>query len=252
MEFFQNIFDVVRQETVAVYLVGIVGFIITIRQLRRNFQLKKKAETFESISNDIKDASELATQLNNSTNTIINDLANAADSMSFDVSNKTNKQLADETSKRSEVFDDLKRRLQRHSDDTASSAYKTLVIIKNIEKSTVIKESTRRAARYLYYEVMDQYDRMKAANSILNTLEMVPLVGGSPNITPESFRAIRELIIQIGSHYTIISGYLNDLEIIVHNDLVRKIYGKAKNDTLPNKHLTKKGIVDSRTQKPLL
>lgn len=251
----QNIIDYIRSftpETWAVYFVGIIGFWITIRQLKQNFRLKKKAETFEDLSKKIREASESSRQISNSTDSIIDDLGVAADSMIFDTSDKSGSDIKAEIDRRVEILKNLQDKYSTHSDSINSNTANILNIIKDIEKSTVVKEKTRVAARYLFYAADEQYQLMKAANSILVTIQVVPLIGEKPNVPPETFRAIRDLVDLISEKNNTISGYLDDLEIITHNDLVKGVYGKAKNETIPLRHLNHKGLNDNRTKSPLL
>lgn len=241
-----------KPEVWAIYIVGFIGFGITIRQLRVNFRLKKKADTFENLSEKIQRASELSRETSNKAENITNALANAADSMVFDATGKDPKEFGAEVNRRMGILEELKTNYNEHSEHINSNTRDILKIIKVIEKSTVVKEKTRRTARYLFYETSEQYELMKSANSILATIQVVPLIGEKPNVQPDTFRAIRELVLLISQNNNTISGYLNDLEIILHNDLVKKIYGRAKNETIPVRHLSHKGITDSRTKQPLL
>lgn len=251
----QNLIDNLPKlspEVWAIYIVGFIGFGITIYQLRANFRLKKKADTFENLSQKIQKASELSRETSNKAEDITNELANAADSMVFDATGKSTKEFDAEIDRRIGILDKLKDSYNELSDRINSNTRDILKIIKDIEKSTVVKKKTRKAARYLFYETNEQYGLMKSANSILATIQVVPDIGGKPNVQPETFRAIRELVLQISQNNNTISGYLDDLEIILHNDLVKKIYGRAKNETIPVRHLNHKGITDSRTKYPLL
>lgn len=241
-----------QPEVWAVYIVGIVGFLSTIRQLKQNFRLKKKADTFEDLSKKIQEAADLSRQASNSTASIISDLGNAADNMFFDTADKSNTDIQNEIQRRQSILTNLQEKYAEHSDSINSNTVDILGIIKSIEKSTVVKEKTRIAARYLFYEAYEQHELMKSANSILATIQVVPLIGENPNVPPETFRAIRDLVSQISQKNNTISGYLDDLEIILHNDLVKRIYGKAKNETIPVRHLSNKGLYDSRTKSPLL
>lgn len=247
-----NYITSLKPEVWAVYIVGFLGFFVTIRQLKVNFKLKKRADTFENLSKKIQRASELSRETSNRTDGIITSLANAADSMSFDATSKNDKELAEEIDRRVGILNELQNSYAEHSDTINSNTRDILKIIKDIEKSTVVKKKTRKAARYLFYETNEQYELMKSANSILATIKVVPLIGEKPNVQPETFRAIRELVIQISQKNNTISGYLDDVEIILHNDLVKKIYGRAKNVTIPARHLSHKGITDNRTKQPLL
>lgn len=239
-------------ETWAVYAVGIIGFWITIRQIKQNFRLKKKADTFEDLSKKIREASESSRQISNSTDSIIGDLGAAADSMIFDTIDKSNDDIKTEIDRRVEILKELQIKYSSHSGSINSNTVNILNIIKDIEKSTVVKEKTRISARYLFYEANEQYQLMNATNSILATIQVVPLIGEKPNVPPETFRAIRDLVVLISEKNNTISGYLDDLEIILHNDLVKGIYGKAKNETIPVRHLSNKGLRDNRTKSPLL
>lgn len=239
-------------ETWAVYVVGIIGFWITIQQIKQNFRLKKKADTFEDLSKKIREASESSRKISNSTDSIISDLGAAADDMGFDTADKSDDDIRMEIDRRVGVLKTLQEKYTTHSDSINSNTMNILNIIKDIEKSTVVKEKTRVSARYLFYEANEQYELMKAANSILVTIQVVPLIGEKPNVPPETFRAIRDLVVLISQKNNTISGYLDDLEIILHNDLVKRIYGKAKNETIPVRHLNHQGLRDKRTESPLL
>jgi hypothetical protein len=250
-----NIIDYLKSsspETWAIYVVGVIGFWVTTRQIKQNFRLKKKADTFEDLSKKIRDASESSRQISNSTNSIIGELGSAADSMTFDATDKSERDIKTEIDRRVEILNNLQEKYSSQSSSINSNTVNILNIIKDIEKSTVAKEKTRVAARYLFYEANEQYQLMNATNSILVTIQVVPLIGEKPNVPPETFRAIRDLVVLISEKNNTISGYLDDLEIILHNDLVKGVYGKAKNETIPARHLGYKGLRDNRTKSPLL
>lgn len=236
----------------ATFIIALIGISVTIWQLKKNFRLKKQAETFEELSKNIRNASESSRQIADSVDSIIGDLGTAADDMNFNTLGKTDADFKAEINRRSEILDALQKKFTAHTESIRSNALNILKIIKDIEKSTVVKERTRVAARYLFYETSEQHELMGTANAILATIQVVPAIGKKPNIPPETFKAIRSLVVLIGQKDKTISGYLNDLEIILHNDLVKEIYGKAKNETLPVRHLSDEGLRDNRTKSPLL
>ena len=252
MGLINSIISFLASDVFAVYLVGFVGFAVTINQLKRNFKLRKKADTFEELAKEIREASDLSRTIINRTDSMITSLASTADEMAFDAAGKSNQEIDAEVDRRIAALTQLQQLFEAYKGEVDAHTIKILQIIKNIEKSTIVKNKTQKAARYLYYEVNEQQGLMKAGNAILETLNVVPLIGKDPNVSPETFKAIKELLINIsGKNYTI-GGYLDDLEIILHNDLVKKVYGEAKNETLPQKHLSPEGIVDTRVQTPLL
>ena len=252
MQTIVNYFLSLSPEVWAIYITGIIGFSTTIWQLKQNFRLRKRADTFEKLSLKIQQASGLSRTISESTDSIISGLGDAADSMIFDTFERSEDEIAAELERRLKTLESLQSRYAEHSDSINTNTFDIMSIIKDIEKSTILKENTRIAARYLFYEVSEQHELMKAANSILATLQVVPIIGEKPNIQPDTFRAIRETIIGISRKNITIGGYLDDLEIILHNDLVKNVYGPARNETIPDRHLSHLGFSDSRTKKPLV
>ena len=72
---FKTISDLLKPEVWAIYIIGFSGFAITIDQLKRNFRLKKKSDTFEELSREIREASDLFRKIDGSTDSIISALA---------------------------------------------------------------------------------------------------------------------------------------------------------------------------------
>jgi hypothetical protein len=127
-----------------------------------------------------------------------------------------------------------------------------LVLIKKIEKSTLVSDSSRHAARYLFYAATDQHNLTNAANTVLQSFNVTPALGDKPSISSATFNAFMDLINLINLRNQVISTYLEDLEVILHNDLVRSIYGKAKNGAIPVQHMTSGGLTDNRVKDSLI
>lgn len=157
-----------------------------------------------------------------------------------------------EIDRRLKLLDDLQSKFQDYTSTIFNSSIKALTLIKKIEKSTVVSEKTRQASRYLFYLLTDQSELMQAANGVLTSFHVVPPLDAKPNITAETFLATKKMISLINNKNSLIAGYFDDLEVILHNDLVKGIYGKAKYETIPTNHLSAKGLTDSRVKVPLL
>lgn len=239
-------------EALATYLVGLIAIGGVIWQLKRTFVLNKKSSVFDELSKDIKKAIELVNSVNTETNSIIQLLASAANSANYDTAGKTQQQNEAEIKRRVDELGVVADSQKKHIKAIFDSYENILQIIQKVEQSTLINKSSKKAARYLFYQADEQFQLVQAANKVLQSFNVVPPLGVTPNISPDTFNAFASLVglISIGNQK--LSNYLSDLEVILHNDLVKKLYKKAKIANIPAQHLTNDGFKDNRTEKPLI
>lgn len=221
-------------------------------QWQRSYLLTRKSEVFKELSAEISNALKQVNAISSSTDSLLNELAKAADAVSGDFSNHTNEQKIAELDRRNKDLDKISDSLKKNLDIAYGGQEKILLLIKAIEKSTVAKKRTKRTARQLFYIATEQYQLIGTVNDVLISLRVTPTLGESPNISSDTFRALRELINLITRQNTIIGNYLEDLEVIMHNELVKGIFGKATFSKIPFKHLTQDGIIDTRSDNSLL
>ena len=129
---------------------------------------------------------------------------------------------------------------------------KILELIRSIEKNTLINTSSKGAARDLFYISQDLFSLLNSALDIIRSFRVSPPLGELPNISPETFNTSMVHLGHIKQQYEKVSAFLTDLEVILHNDLVSKIYGKASYAKNRTYHLTPNGIVEDRTNESLL
>lgn len=239
-------------EALATYIVGSFAIWGVIWQLKRTFVLNKKATVFDELSKDIKKAVKLVNSVNTETNSIIQLLASAANSASYDTIGKTAQQNEAEIKRRIDKLGKVADSQKKHIKIIYDSYENILEIIQKIEQSTVINKASKKAARYLFYQAYEQFQLVQAANRVLQSFNVVPPLGNDPNISPDTFNAFSNLVNLISIGNQKMGNYLSDLEVILHNDLVRKLYKKATIANIPAQHLTTDGFRDNRTEKPLI
>lgn len=239
-------------EALATYIVGLLAIGGVIWQLKRTFVLNKRATIFDELSKDIKKAIKLVNSVNTETNSIIQLLASAANSASYDTVGKTPQQNEAEIKRRIEELGNVADSQKKHIKIIYDSYENILEIIQKVEQSTVINKTSKKAARYLFYQADEQFQLVQAANKVLQSFNVVPPLGNDPNISPDTFNAFSSLVNLISVGNQKMGNYLSDLEVILHNDLVRKLFKKAAIANIPAQHLTTDGFKDNRTEKPLI
>lgn len=239
-------------EALATYVVGLLAIGGVIWQLKRTFVLNKKATVFDELSKDIKKAIKLVNSVNTETNSIVQLLASAANSASYDTVGKTQQQNDAEIKRRIDELGKVANSQKQHITVIYNSYENVLEIIQKVEQSTVINKSSKKAARYLFYQADEQFQLVQAANKVLQSFNVVPPLGNDPNISPDTFNAFSNLVNLISLGNQRMGNYLSDLEVILHNDLVRKLFKKASIANIPAQHLTTDGFKDNRTEKPLI
>lgn len=239
-------------EALATYLVGILAIFGVAWHLKRTFVLSKKADVFNELSNDIKQAIELVNKVDTETASIIQLLATAANNASYYNANATDQENQKEIERRLNELDKIGDSQVKHINVIYGSYQNILGIIQKIEQSTVTKKSSKRAARYLFYQADEQFQLIQSSSKVLQSFNVVPPLGDKPNISSDTFNAFSGLVSLIGAGNRKTANYLSDLQAILHNDLVRKLYKKARSASIPVQHLTTDGFKDSRTEKSTL
>jgi hypothetical protein len=240
-------------ESLATYLSVFLGIILAAWQLNRTLRMNKKANLFDEITKDISLAVNNINSINIQNEEIIKILAKQANLVSeYDPTNKTDEQNQAEIARRLSEIDDTGNKHRNNVQSIFDSYSKILEIISTIEKSTVIRNKSKMAARQLYYTSTEQYELVHTVNQILLTFYVFPPLGGFPNVTSETFNSFAGLVKKIGTGNDLIKSYLQDLEVILHNDLVKRFYGKARYGELNNKYLTSDGLKDRRVLDKLI
>lgn len=251
-----DFFDWLTPEAWATYVVGILallGVYFGARyQIKKNLRLSRQSKVFDELSADIRKAGEKVSSITNTTADITQKLANAADNALIDTSSLNESQKAQEIERRSADLENIAESQVANVEAIYGSYDSLLKIIKNIEKNTVIGNVSKKAARQLFYISTEQHQLVKSMSDVLISFNATPPLGGSPNITPQTFNAFINLIGSINSKNSEINNYLEDLEVILHNDLVRDLYNKAEYNQLPNRRLTPDGIMDKRSEQSLV
>ncbi len=248
----KSISNLLEPQVWAAYIVGFSAIFFGLYQFKRTFKLNKKAKVFDELSNDIQEATDLVNKISDSTNSILGQLAKAANSANYDPSGKTDQERAQEIERRIQEIDETSKKHDEYLKAIYESYKKVLLIIKKLEKSTIVNDKSRKSARYLYFSATEQHEFVASVSKVLQSFNVTPSLGSNPNISSDTFNAFGELINVIISRNQIIGNYLNDLEIILHNDLVKGIYGKAKFESIPVKHLSHDGLIDNRVKDSLL
>ena len=235
----------------AIYLVATITVFAGSWQWRRQFKQGKKAIVFDELSKEVQEAADLVNEINDQMSGVIDALAAAANQASSspavspqDVAAEIDRRLKDLG-----VISDKQRVLL----DTSYDSFKrVLLLIRKVEMSTIVSKDSRKTARHLFYLVQDQFDLIKAAIDVLISMNVTPPVGQALQITPKTFNAVIALLNSINTGNPTIVGYLDDLGVVLHNDLVKGLYRSAKFASKPMKHLGPKGLIDNRTNTSLI
>lgn len=257
-EFWDSLGAWLTDESIATYIVGIIATVSAITAVRRQSRLNKKSAVFEELSKDIQEAVKAVNAIDTETNQIIKTLADEADENSrFDP-----RGLEEEELKAAIDAEDKRRliaaeRIGTQFGKQINSIYEAygsiLGIIEKVERGTVVNDNTKAVARYLYFFATEQHNLVRQANDVLVSFNVVPVIGQSVNITPETFKAFADLYTLINEGNVKIRNFLYDLEVAIHNDLVKKTYKKAaKYSNFPNEHITPKGMIDKRINDSLV
>jgi len=207
-----------------------------ILQLRWNLKQNKKSDAFNDLSEKISEAKKLISNIQSNSNQLISSLAKKGDAT-----------LRGENSNDEELVESQKLNIT----SIYNSQLKILEIIEKVDKSTVINGKTKNSAKQLYYMALYQHSLVEKCNQIVLTIASDMSAKPKPMISPELFVKISELYNIVIQGSIDIQSYLDDLEVILHNDLVRSVFGKAKHTKLERKVLTEKGITDIRIKRPL-
>lgn len=236
-------------QAIATYIVGFAAIIIGLWQFRRTFVQKNRIKVFDELSSDISSAKDMLESINQQCQRLVQVLADAADGAAVENPSSLNEA---QTSARIDRVNEVFNEHEKHIKSIFGSYLNVLKLIRKIEKSTVIKKASRDAARYLFYTASEQHNLVNKANAVLQSFNVTPPLGEKPNISPQTFNAFRELNDLINQKNLIMSNYLDDLEVIIHNDLVNNVFGNAKFSTQTFEHLTPNGFTDSRVKDDLL
>lgn len=247
-----ELFNLLEPQVWATYIVGFSAIGVGLWQFKRTYKLNKKSSVFDDLSKDIQDARDLVSKISEVTDSLINKLAEAANSADYDSAGKTPDENIKEIDRRLKDLSETGKEHKKYLDTIYGSITKMLLLIQKVEKSTIVNEKSRRAARYLYYVATDQHQLVGSVSSVLQTFKVIPSLGDKPNISSETFNETKKLIGIINQQNQVIGTYLEDLEIVIHNDLVKRIYKKARYSSIPVKHLTPSGLIDSRVEDSLL
>lgn len=239
-------------QVVSAYIIALLGILLIFLQIKHTLRINRKASLFDKLSAQIQEAINLSRMISDSTNLVISSTADAANSMKMNIDLDDKKAVEEENKRRAELINMLYDGSIKRIENIRDSHYKILDIITAIEKDTIISGKSKRAARYLFYFVQDQYDLLGACTNVLTSIRAVQPIGLTPNIPPDTFNQLAALISKINEKNTFVFNYLDDLEIILHNDLVKSFYGRAHFSKLRQNHLTVKGLTDWRTKNPLL
>jgi hypothetical protein len=247
---FASLFDKLTPEAWATYVCTAAILIVGVWQFRRTFRLNKQNTVFEELSKDLEEAKQLFIKSNTALNGVIKTLGDAGNSVR-DVNGLDAAQTQEEFNRRLNSVNEVAEALKNYINVIYDSYGKILDIIGTIERSTVLNEKSRRATRYLYYAASEQHRLVQLISNIFLSIDMVPVSGTEPNITANTFNALTELVNQINNKNGQVRDYLDDLRVILHNDLVRSLYKKAKYGTTVDTHLTPNGVTDKRTYESL-
>jgi len=246
----KHITDLLPPDAWATYitaLIAVAAIIVGAYQFKKAFRQNKKVKVFEDLGNDLAAARKKLEAINTDYQQLVNHLANTANQFA----SAPNTEITEK---------EINRRLEALG--VVSEAQKNLVIaihsaftelldfIQKIEKSTFLGNDSKQAARLLFHLSTDQSTTMNLVDNVLITFNVVPPVGENPNITSETFNKFKELVNYVSSKNSLLAGYVDDLEVIIHNELVSSLFGRAKPPTKPQ-HLTPKGITDSRAKDSL-
>lgn len=250
---FHNIANLFDSLVTATYVVGFFVVGAAIWQFRRAFKLNKKSDEFKELSKDTQKAFKLISDITTKAQSIVMQLASAANTNSapFDVTGKTQAQIQTEIDRRVKLINETADKHQEYIQAIHDGYTEIIQLIKKIEKSTVVGDDSRKAARYLFYAAQEQNNFVNTLGMVLRTFRVNPPLGQLPNVSSDTFNEFNKLIELIVTRNQLIGSYIEDLEVILHNDLVKRLFGKAKPTTV-NMHLTPNGFTDKRVDKSLI
>lgn len=254
MSYLKNIADLFEPEVWAIYIVGFATISIGVWQYTSKFKRSKKAVVFDELAKDIEKATGLVNNIDNDFNTIVDHLAKAANlaSANFDPLIQSENDIKKEIDRRLVEIEETAEKQKQLLGTIYSSFREVLMLIKKVEKSTVVGNKSKMAARYLFYAAEDQYSLINASTAVFQSFSVTPALGEKPNISSDTFNSYIELTRNVMAKNLTIVTYLEDLEVILHNDLVKHIYNKAQQGTIPIKHLSTKGLTDKRVKDSLI
>ena len=247
---FKDITDLLPPEAWATYIVGLVASGFVIRQVRYSSKINKKDTVFHDIKSKIEKARKSFDNLESDKQKLIDELARIANYYSSQPVGQPISQ--EEYNKAVEEINKLYDAKTKHLSSLYETPKSIVEIIKEIEKSTLLNNASKQMARILFHSFDDQFKLMQAVNNELATFNVIPPPGGSVNVTSETFNNFIALVHKVYAKNIDYRNYLDDLEVAIHNSLVKKIFGKAKRSTIPEKHLTKNGFEDLRKDKNLV
>src|SRR6266404_2726055 len=233
----------------ATYIVGIIAAYLVINQVRYSSKLNKKDAVFKQLSKKIRDARKIFHDLQQDKQKLVDELARLANYYSSQPINQPISQ--EDYNKAIEEINNLYDAKNKHLSTLFSAPKNINEIIQEIEKSTLLNKKSKQMARVLFHQFNDQFELMQAVNDELSTFNVIPPPGGTVNVSTETFNNFITLLHRVYDRNQDFKNYLDDLEVEIHNSLVKKVFGKAKKSTLPDKHLTENGIEDLRKNKVL-
>lgn len=248
----KDVTDLISAEAWASYIVGAGVVSAGLWQWNRTFRLNKNATVFDELAKDIQEASNIVDTINTETQHLIDQLAKAANSANFDPAGKTQSEQDAEIERRLKEIDEIADQHKKRLDAIHKGYEQILLLIRKIEKSTIVSESSRQAARYLFYAATAQHQLMGVVSDVLLSFRVTPSLGENPNISSQTFNQFIALIHIVNPKNNVIRTYLEDLEAVLHNDLVKRIYGKARYSSIPVEHLGSEGLTDTRVKQSLL
>lgn len=250
MNYIKNITDLMSPEVWAIYIIGFLTISLGLYQLRKNFRESKKISVFEEISASIQVATDLTYRIGTDYKNVIEKLAESAQFASDYSGDPSDKEANEKLMRDINENADKQKKL---AESVYSSHTEILLLIKKVEKSTLINKGTQEATRRIFYEASDEFDLQTKSLDLLLKVNATPPLGQKPNIDSATFNQLVALTTLISTRVRTISDYLEDLEVILHNDLVKNIFGKAQFSKLFRRNLRSGGnITDSRLKDRIL
>lgn len=246
-----NYFSDVTPDAVMTVVLGVIALSITIHHFNQKYIRDKQAKVFNTLSESISESISFVRKIKLEIDTTIKALADTADKFSGDVKHLSDEERLKEIENR---LKDLEKVLETQKTTIAiiyDSTTKVLSLIENIEKSTLISDGSRVASRYLYYFTLDQHKLITAISNVLFSFKTTPVLGEKPNVSPDTFNEFVTLVALATARYEDLLVYLDDMEVILHNDLIGKLFKKAKHSQNNSRHLTITGFRDDRTKQSL-
>lgn len=250
MNYIKEITNLLNPEVWAIYIIGFLTISLGLYQLRRNFRDGKKISIFEEISNSIQVATDLTYRIGTDYKNVIEKLAASAQFASDYSGDPSDKEATDKLIRDINENAESQKKL---AESVYSSHTEILLLIKKVEKSTLISRETQEATRRIFYEASEEFELQTKSLDLLLKINATPPLGQKPNIDSATFNQLVALTTLISTRVRTISDYLEDLEVILHNDLVKKIFGKAHFSKLFRRNLRPGGsISDSRLKDRIL